>query len=170
MTTRPNLKQPLRHVFVALLTGLVLTTIGCGYSSQGLLRDDIHSVAIPVFDNETDYRELEVKLTRKLSEEIRQSTSLEIQPRNRADSILSGAIVGFDSSNETETEDEEVLMRRIVVTVEFRWTDNLTGQDLVSPVEFSHQSFFALSRKEPIAPRVFEDTAEKIVEEMERSW
>ncbi|MFW6456753.1 MAG: LPS assembly lipoprotein LptE [Planctomycetota bacterium] len=156
-------------ILVLLAVGTLITT-GCGYSSQGLIRDDIQSVAIDVFDNETKYRGLEVELTRRLSEEIRHSTPLDIVPKSEADSILSGVLVDFDQRNETETEKEEVLLRRVMVTVSFQWMDNLTGQDLVSSNEFSQQNFFALSRDEPIAPRVFKNTAEKIVEKMEHSW
>lgn len=155
---------------LVIVSVALLLISGCGYSGQTLMRDDIHSVAVDVFGNDTEYRTLEVELTRRLTEELRQRTSLSIKPKHEADSVLTGSLVDFDQSSQTTTKDDDVLLRRIQVTVEFRWIDNLTGQDLVPPTEFTEQNFFVLSRDEPIAPRVFRDTAETIIEKMERQW
>ena len=143
---------------------------GCGYSTGSLLRRDIHSVYVGVFDNTTWRRELEVDLTRQLTEELRLRTPLDIKSREEADSTLQGTLVGFDQEAVTQTEDDDILMRRITVKVKFRWIDNLTGQDLVPPQTFTERNTFAIARNEPLADRIFRETAETIVERMERRW
>lgn len=155
--------------FLALIP-LLLSAAGCGYSTGNLLRRDIQSVSVQVFENETWRRGLEVDLTRQLTEEIRLRTPLRIKDEERSDSILTGTLVEFDEDATTQTEDDEILMRTITVTVEFRWVDSLTGRDLVEPVEFTERNTFALARAEPLSQRIFRETAETIVEKMERQW
>lgn len=143
---------------------------GCGYSTGTLIRDDIDSVSVKAFDNTTFYRGLEVDLTRHLTEELRMRTPLKIAEGNEADSTLSGSLVDYSQNIVTETEDEEILLRRISVTVEFRWTDNFTGKELVEPQTFTESNTFALSRQEDLREEIFRDTAETIIENMEQGW
>ena len=81
--------------------------IGCRYSTSSLLRDDIRTVYIPVFDNSTWRRGLEVDLTRAVVEEIKLHTPLTLAPRDEADSILEGEIIQVEQDVVIKAVDRE---------------------------------------------------------------
>jgi hypothetical protein len=151
-------------------TALILLLAGCGYSTHSLIRKDIQSIAIPVFDNDTRYRGLEVDLTNALIEEVKLHTSLQIRDQQSAESTLTGSIVSYEDDIATETEDEAVLLRRGRVTVVFSWTDNRTGQDILSEEEVHESETFAVERAEPISQKLFQETAQQIIQRLKQDW
>lgn len=163
---RPGISAALLCIALILCVGAT----GCGYTTGSLLRKDIQSVSVEMFDNLTRRRGLEVDLTRQLTEEIRLRTPLKIKNPGVADSTLEGTLLEFVEEDTIRTEDNLILERTITVKVQFRWIDSLTGRDLVEPVEFEERNTFAVERGEPLAERIFSETAETIVEKMERQW
>jgi hypothetical protein len=171
-----KISRPLHHpnvitVCIGFAAAIILlSAAGCGYHTGHLQRQDIRSVSVDIFENGTFRRGLEAELKRRLTEELRQHTHLRIKNEGRADSSLEGLIMEFEESAASETEDDEILLRTVAVTVSFRWVDSVTGQDLIEPVEFTEINTFALARREPVADRVFREVAETIVEKMEHPW
>lgn len=159
-----------RTVLLFSATALLLLLTGCGYSTHDLIRKDIQSIAIPVFDNGTRYRGMEVDLTNALIEEVKLHTSLQIRNQDSAESTLTGSIVAYEDDIATETEEETVLLRRGRVTVVFSWTDNRTGQDILSEEEVHESETFALGRAEPISQKLFQETAQQIIQRLKEDW
>ena len=86
----------------AALLGLALLSAalsGCGYSTTGLLRQDIRTVHVAVFDNQTWRRGLEVELTRALVRELTLHTHLRIASKEEADSTLRGELLEFEQDS-----------------------------------------------------------------------
>jgi len=142
----------------------------CGYSTRSLIRDDIESVVVEVFDNKTFRRGLERELSTAVLEEIKRHSGLRIADRRSADSILTGELLEVDESVVTKTEDDEIVLKRITVSVRFRWTDRLTGRDIIPPRTVKGSGRFVARLGETPLGGAFRDVAERIVESMHQSW
>jgi hypothetical protein len=135
-----------------------------------LLRSDIETVCIPVFDNQTWYRGLEASLTKALVEEVELHTRLRFAPRGRSDSVLEGGLTDYEEEVVATTTADGILMKRITATVRFRWVDNLTGREIVPWQEVTESALFAVRTGEPQEERVLAELAQRIVEKMEEPW
>jgi len=56
---------------------------GCGYSAKSLLRSNVRSIYIPIFDNDTFRRGYEFDLTREVRDQILMKTDLRIVERSQ---------------------------------------------------------------------------------------
>ncbi len=175
------------YLMVGLL-GLVALSQGCGYTAGGLLPEDVRTVYVEFFDNATFRRENEVALTKAVVSEIKLRTPLILAPRDEADSVLHGQIVDFQEQTHVKTEHDEVLLTRARVKVQFRWTDRLTGADIVPEETVEEMAQVPggavgapagsvpppyVQRSSPMATqfeRLFQKTAQLIVDKMEKSW
>jgi len=163
MTYRKRLSVSMLALCCALATG-------CGYSTRPLIRDDIRYVYVPVFDNKTFRRGLEKPLTVAVVDEIKRHSRLRIVSRQSADSVLSGEIVAVDENVVTKAESDEILSKRVTVSVKFRWTDNLTKRDIVPPQTVAETVRFVPRLGEPFLERAWGELAQRIVERMQESW
>ena len=153
-----------------LLTLFMLAAGGCGYSTPSLIREDIRSVYVPVFDNESFRRGQEKALTAAVIEEIRRNTSLDLAPRESADTVLTGSITQIDEYPVTKTIDDQIVNKRIMLSVKIDWTDRLTGRSIVEPQEVRVTDRFAPSVEASKYEGLYEDAAERIVEKMWAEW
>ena len=73
---------------------------GCsGYSNESLYTDDVRSVYVEMFDNDTFERDLEYDLTDAIAKRIEAETPYKIiSDKSRADTVLSGKITGIGVS------------------------------------------------------------------------
>lgn len=175
----------LRGRFIFALLTLVLMTAalcGCasdptqGYSAMGIYPDDVSTVAVPIFENDTFTREVEFDLTEALIKEIEARTPYKVVDRSRADTVLIGRVkeVELDQLSKSKLTglSEEVILR---VTIDFEWRHQQTGRLLVERREFEGQGLFVPSRPtgEPIELGTFatvQQLARDIVDEMQAAW
>jgi len=166
--------------------GLALAVCtGCGYTTSNLLRDDIDTVYVAFFDNTTFRRGLEVPLTRAVVNEMKLRTHLLFAPRDEADSLLTGELIEVEERSVVKNEDDRVLRRRVAVKVRFRWTDLLTGEDIVPEQVITESARIvplleglptggdfdvAVQRDATPFDLVFQEAAQRIVERMEKGW
>jgi hypothetical protein len=54
--------------------------------------------------------------------------------------------------------------------VVFSWTDNRTGQDILSEEEVHESETFAVERAEPISQKLFQETAQQIIQRLKQDW
>jgi len=171
---------------VIATVGVALTVCtGCGYTTSNLLRDDIDTVYVAFFDNATFRRELEVPLTRAVVNELKLRTHLLFAPRDEADSLLTGELIEVEERSVIKDVDDHVLRRRVAVKVRFRWTDLLTGEDIVPEQVITESARIvplleglptagdfdvAVQRDATPFDLVFQETAQRIVERMEKGW
>ena len=157
--------------FLSILFFCVL--VGCSYSSQSILKQNVNSVYIPIFDNKTFRRGLEFGLTKALKNEIMFKTQLKINEKEDADSLLSGEIVGFTEQTMTVDSNDNIVESRIFIAVDFTWKDIRTGRILVEHKDVTAPTEFIVSHGETIETaknESYTDLAEKIVDLMSERW
>jgi len=82
---------------ILLAVSLALTT-GCGYHTTGAaahLPSSVHSIAVPVFRNNTQGYHTEVAVTEAIQRELEDRTKMRVQPHGderSADAVLTGTI------------------------------------------------------------------------------
>ncbi|MGD0464263.1 MAG: LptE family protein [Tepidisphaeraceae bacterium] len=162
---------------------LTLALTGCGSQSSGgdggwhwgsVHRQDIHSVALPVFTTRDYHLGVEYQLSDALAKKIEEFTPYKVEPRERADTVLEGEIVGITPTTLTldpftATPQEQ----QYTIIVNFTWKDLRTGKVLVSRQAFEQAStyFPYLGEGQYVASQsAVERLALGIVNEMEGPW
>lgn len=138
------------HVALALCCAALGAGSGCasdptqGYALGGTHSSDVHTVAVPVFDNTTYNHGLEMQLTQAISNEIAKTTPWAVTSRDRADTTLSGSITDVRMRNLGKSQDSGLVQELGVdIAVSFQWTDNRTGKTLVARRDFRAAGTFA---------------------------
>lgn len=147
-----------------------------GYSFNSTFDESINSVAVPIFQNETTSRGLELQLTEAVIKELQGRTPWYIASSDRADTTLVGVItqtglIGLSDDPHTGLVQEEAVR----VTIRFEWRDNRSGDVIVARDGFSASSVFSPSRN--VGDRLelgqrgaIEELASDIVSSMRSSW
>jgi hypothetical protein len=107
-----------------MLLTLTLGQLGCGYSSKELVPTEVHTVAVPIFENRTFYRGIEFELAEAMVKQVESRTPYKVVAPGTAQTILEGTI--------TDIEQTQLSRRRpgglpqemeVTVTVDFVWKD-----------------------------------------------
>ncbi|MEM9253576.1 MAG: LptE family protein, partial [Planctomycetota bacterium] len=116
-------------VWLALAWVASLGLSGCGYSTQGIYPEGYRTVAVPVFENRTFYRGVELEMTEAVIKAIESRTPYQVVSGGAADTTLRGVVV--------EIEQERLTRRRtgatpnqleVAVTVDLVWEDTRRGE------------------------------------------
>lgn len=156
-----------------ILLILMSFTVGCGYTSRSLIDKNVHSVYVPIFDNDTFRRDLEFELTKAVKEEILFRTQLKIVDKKHADTILTGTIQDVQENVLIENPDAVTVESRVIVFVQFSWLDQRTGRILINKQNVTAAAEFIATRNEDVKTgeiEAFVNTARKIVNLMEKKW
>ena len=149
---------------------LALAASGCGYSTPKLVRQDVQTVYVPVFDNETFRAGQEKPLTVAVQEEIRRNSQLSLAPREEADTVLDGTITEVDEYVVTKTIDDNIVNKRIGMTVQIEWTDRRTERPIVSSRKVRVTDRFSPGLGEDKFTGLHEETAQQIIENLWADW
>ena len=169
---RSNLTRCRSAALALALCACALST-GCGYSTKPLIREDIKTIYVPVFDNQTFRRFHEATLTQAVVDEIKQKTHLRIVPREVADSVLIGEITDIRPTVLVEDAENEPLLTQLVVYGNFQWIDQRNGRVIAKGENLSASAIRRISRGEPeneALARAFRELARRIVQHMEKDW
>src|SRR5580692_8329201 len=83
--------------FALLVTFPLLALSGCGYHTLGSaahLPDTVHTLAVPIFRNKTQFYHTEVAMTQAVVREFNDRTRLAVAPDpDDADATVSGTII-----------------------------------------------------------------------------
>lgn len=160
-------------ISVALLVLFTIFIGSCGYSSKSLLRSNVRSIYIPIFDNNTFRRGYEFDLTKAVRDQILLRTRLDIVDKDEADSILFGKITGVDENVLIEDREDNIVESRVSVTIEIRWVDKRTGRTIVERRNIKRPTEFIVRRNETLTSsgnEAFVKIAQSIVDAMEEDW
>ena len=152
---------------------LVLATLftsGCGYQTGSLIRAEYRRVALPMFRNETFYRDLEVALTRQVERELSSRPGIFIVPPESADIVLQGTIVGFQQRVLSEDDRDRVRESSATTTVHIEIRDGRNPDRVIEAFDLSDRAEFFLARGENLATaeeESFFDLARQIVNALE---
>src|SRR4051812_45486355 len=138
-------------LFWLLPSALCLLT-GCGYQQSGsyseasaksgyrwssLYREDVQTVAVPIFTNRDFRRGVEFRLSKALVSQLEAHSPYRVAPRERADTILEGEIVKMDISDLSRDVRANIPQESLyVITINFRWRDLRSGRILVERKNF----------------------------------
>ena len=166
-------------IFFALTAIACLNLCGCakinGYSNESLFVEDVKSVYVEMFDNQSFQRGVEYDLTDAIAKRIEAETPYKvISSRNRADTVITGKITSAQKSLlSSERQTGRPLEKQADLTVVVNWKNLKTGQLLidnasisasVSYSEWQNQSF------DYAAALAANKLEERIVELMEKQW
>jgi hypothetical protein len=161
---------------------------GCGYSHNGdfgkptqgayqwhsLYREDVQTVAVPIFENREYRRGVEFGLTKAVINQIESHTPYKVVPRERADTILEGEITHVQIETLSRRYNEAIPQEQMVVlTINFKWKDLRTGEVLLERKEFQQtaQYYPTLAEGEfQGEQQAIERLAVGILQEMEAEW
>ena len=142
-----------------------------GYSSASLYAPQFKSVAVPILQNNSEF-----KLTDALIKEIESRTPYQILSEQYADTLLTGTITSVSlrtvSQSTSTALDNEVM---ITVTMDFEWLNLQSGGRIIGRKNFSSSALFVPSRpsSEPIEMGQFavvSQLSQDIVDQMQSSW
>jgi hypothetical protein len=181
MTHRPP-------IFCLLLTTSLLS--GCGYQQSGasgdfgspstgykwhsLYREDIRSVAVPIFATKDFRRGYEFRLTEAIIKNIEATTPYKVVSRERADTILEGEVLSVRSNTINNDIRSSLPQERLMtVTVSFTWKDLRSGRILVERHNFDQSASFFPPQGEGEfvgSQQAIERLALSIVQELQADW
>ena len=164
-----------------LAPGLLACVVLCGcneiggYTNDSLFPQDVRSVCLEMFDNQTFRRDVEYELSDALAKRIESDTPYKIvSSRERADTVISGRIVSItEYVLTTERQLGGALEKEIQIKAVVSWKNLRTGRFLLEghPVsasatysEYQNQDFKYASTA------AANNLALRIVESMEEKW
>ena len=161
---------------------------GCGYSqsnkydgnTQGnyqwhsLYRQDVRTVAVPIFRNKSFTRGIEFQLTKAVINYMESSTPYKVVSRDKADTILEGEITSV-KSHTISTDSHSALPQEqsITVNVSFVWKDLRTGRILAQQKGFEQDAAYypTLGESSYVGKQTgVEKLAMAIVQELQADW
>jgi hypothetical protein len=140
----------------ATVAAAILSLAGCGYSAsdpavgqsgevgglggyqwKSLYREDVRTVAVPIFSNRSFRRGVEFQLTKAIINQLEAQTPYKVVPRDRADTILEGEITDifirtYSADPRTGVPQDQFYF----VRVNFTWKDLRTGKILADRRRF----------------------------------
>lgn len=125
-----------------------------GYSMAETYREDVRTIAVPIFSNATFVRDVQFDLADALVKELETQTPWKvIGSTGTADTLLRGTITSvtinrLSKSRTTGLAEEDTYS----ISVDFEWRDQRTGKTLVERKSFSGSGLFVptLQSNEPI--------------------
>ena len=162
------------------LASLLLVS-GCGYTVGNGFNPDVKTVSVPIFENDTFRRGIEVQLTEAVQKEIKIRTPYRLAKGLNADTRLTGRIVQTrkDVLGENKFDDPRELQLSLMIVT--KWENLRTGEVLaVQEVPLSPTAIPLTSQTE-FAPEVgqslatgtqdaIDQLARRIVNMMETPW
>lgn len=161
---------------------------GCGYEQSGaepkspsnnykwrsLYRQDIQTVAVPIFTNKDFRRGVEFRLSKALVNQLEANTPYKVASRDRADTILEGEITEIRVNTISNDYDLAIPQEQLMtVVVNFVWKDLRSGQILVERRDFEQTAAYypTLGEGEFVgSQQAVEHLALGIVQELQADW
>ncbi len=147
-----------------------------GYSFSPVHRTDIHTVSVPIFENQTFSHGLEFALTDAVIKEIHRVTPWRVVKGEQAETTLSGTITGKELRRLSRGSQTGLVQEVAVeMTVSFEWKRNGTGEVLAARRNFRSADVFTPANpvKERLAlgeAAAIDVLARDIVAELRSSW
>ncbi len=160
-------------VYLVLPFFFIIFLGSCGYSSKSLIRSNVRSIYVPIFDNKTFRRGYEFDLTKAVRDQILLRTRLNIVDKDEADSILFGSITSVVENPLIQNTRDSIAESRVSVIIDIRWVDKRTGRTIVDRKNISRPAEFIVHRHETLTSasnESFVNTAQGIVDALEEDW
>ena len=145
-----------------------------GYQWRSLYRDDVRTVAVPIFTNRSYRRGVEFSLSRAIVNQLEATSPYKVVPRERADTVLEGEIL--DVNLRTLSPDVRTGLPQeqlYIVRVNFTWKDLRTGKILAERRRFEQSTTYypTLGEGQFVGSQQnVERLALAIVQELQADW
>lgn len=158
---------------------LCLGLCGCSgmteYSNESLFPEDVGSVCLEMFDNQSFRRGVEYELSDALAKRIEVDTPYKIvSSSDRADSVINGQIVSIgEFALSTDREIGTILEKEVELRAVVNWKNLKTGQLMIDHIEISASASYSTYQQQDFkyaSTLAANNLAQKIVELMERKW
>ena len=168
--------------YLVLLCSCALVPLGaCGcsemnrYSNKSLVPEDVGSVYVEMFDNQSFWRGVEYELTDALAKRIEAETPYKIvSSKDRADTVISGQISSIQQSMlTTERETGQALEKELELRAVVNWKNLNTGDLLIdngSVIASASYSGLQMQTFKYASSLAANKLAQRIVELMEEKW
>jgi hypothetical protein len=168
-----------------VLISFCLSLTGCGYSSAGddpkgwyqwrsLYREDVRTVAVPIFKNKDFRRGVEFSLSKAIVNQLEMRTPYKVVDRQKADTLLEGEIVDISVHTISQGSRSSVPQEQLYdIKVNFTWKDQRTGTVLCDRKNFQQTTTFyaTLGEGEFVGSQQgVERLALGIVQELQADW
>ncbi len=163
----------------AVLFLMSLFLYGCqesgGYSDEWLYPEDVGSVYVEMFDNQSFRRGVEYELSDALAKRIEADTPYKIiSSRDRADTVVSGRIEEISESIPSmERQTGRALEKEVQLRVVVNWKNLKTGQLLIDNMSVTASASYSEWQNQGFgyaSALAANKLAERIVELMENEW
>ena len=124
------------NIHYGKIWSLVLVTVtmllgGCGYTQQELFNTEYQTVAVPIFQNKTFYRGVELELTEALIKEIELRTPYKVTATSTAQTILEGHVVSINQRPLSRTQEGGLVQEtELQMVVNFHWKQQSDGKTI----------------------------------------
>jgi Lipopolysaccharide-assembly len=146
---------------------------GCaGYTTEPLFPAGMRRIAVPIFDNETYFRQIEFDVTRNVCDEIRSRPGVEIVAESDADVVLKGTIRSVSQSILSISDRRKPDEESATTSVSCEIVEARTGRTLKT-FSVSERVNFVLATGEGLQTaqrEAYYNLARKIVFELESDW
>jgi hypothetical protein len=134
---------------------LVVALISCGYSSAPLYRYDSQNttVSIPVFENRTNWRNLELDVTQNVVEKVTARTPFRLVDQEDADLLIRGEITEVSRPVLSEGNLDSVIRSSVRYTVNVKIKNRSTDEILQEETDTFSASFAQARGKSEEAAR-----------------
>lgn len=163
----------------ALMFLLVFALCGCsemaGYSNRSLFPQDVGSVCLEMFENQSFRRGVEYEISDALAKRIEAATPYKIiSSKDRADTLLTGQIVQIGESVLTvERESGLPLEKELQLRAVVNWKNLKTGELLIDNKSVTSQATYSAYQDQDFtyaSALAANNLARRIVELMEKQW
>jgi len=146
-----------------------------GYTNESLFPEDIESVRLEMFDNQTFRRGVEYELSDAISKRIEADTPYKIVTNtDLADTVLSGQIVSIgELALSTDRDIGTVLESEVLLRAVVNWKNLRTGDLLIDHKTVSASASYSIYQMQDFkyaSTLAANNLARKIVELMEEDW
>ena len=146
-----------------------------GYSDEPLFPQDVSSVCLEMFDNQTFRRGVEYELSDALAKRIEVDTPYKlVSSLDRADTVIDGQIISMEIFElSTELEIGRVLEQELELQAMVNWKNLKTGELLINNQLVSASASYSTYQMQDFkyaSTLAANNLAQKIVELMEEKW
>ena len=164
-----------------ILLGSCAALIGCGYTTRGMFPENISTVNVPIFSNDSGFRrDIEFLMTERVIQAIEQRTPFKVVSGPNADTTLVGRITGYYKNPFGEDGRDNPRGGLMIAQVQIQWIDNRTGR-VLNQLDTTDPGFINLFSNAPYTINTAEsnatadldlvdDIADQIVSMMHAPW
>ncbi len=166
------------HIIRAAPLLLSVFLFGCaGYHVGPVTKTSFHSIAVPMFRNQTLRPQLEAQISNAIIQRLQQDGSVKIEPQSRADAVLIGTVERYDRIALRSLRTDTGIPRefRISITVRVEARDRRTGETVLKSTEVEGTSDVFIGEDQQSAeyqalPLVADDIAKRVAGLLVESW